>query len=55
MSDEYTQVANGEGMVVSDNEDEGRYLVRLDSGVKKLLRLDCEHFRVLRSRVKDFY
>ncbi|CAM9528433.1 unnamed protein product [Ascophyllum nodosum] len=50
MSDEYTQVANGEGMVVSDNEDEGRYLVRLDSGVKKLLRLDCEHFRVLRHK-----
>lgn len=48
LSDEFSREANGEGLVMAAVGTEGRYLIRLDSGVQKLIRLDCEYFRLLR-------
>lgn len=48
LSEEFSREANGEGLVMAATGTEGRYLVRLDSGAQKLIRLDCEHFRLLR-------
>lgn len=48
LSDEFSREANGEGFIMAAVGTEGRYLVRLDRGTQKLIRLDCEHFRLLR-------
>lgn len=48
LSDEFVRNADGQATVVCSLGREGRYRVKLDSGKEKLLRLDCEHFRLLR-------
>lgn len=48
LGDEFIRYAGGEGTLVADTEREGQYRVRLDSGLEKLIRLDCERFRLQR-------
>ncbi len=48
LGDEYVRDAGGAAAVVAATHREGRYRLRLDNGTEKVLRLDCERFRLLR-------
>lgn len=48
LGDDYVRNAGGEAMLVAVTGRLGRYLLRLDGGKEKLIRLDSERFRLLR-------
>lgn len=52
LGDEFVRDAGGEATVVAVTGMPGRYRLRLDNGLEKLLRLDCERFRLLRFGVQ---
>ncbi|CAN0098039.1 unnamed protein product, partial [Sphacelaria rigidula] len=50
LGDEFIRNDGGKATVVCASGRGARYRLRLESGKEKLLRLECEHFRLLRHR-----